>query len=56
MDEEGVSATAFTDMGWGAGGPEGEHDFTLDRPFLFSVMTDQSAGPLFVGVVNDPCQ
>ena len=56
MDEEGVSATAFTDMGWGAGGPEGERDFTLDRPFLFSVMTDQSAGPLFVGVVNDPCQ
>lgn len=56
MDEEGVAATAFTDMGWGAGGPEGEHDFTLDRPFLFSVMTDQSAGPLFVGVVNDPCR
>ena len=55
VDEEGVTATAFTDMGWGAGGPEGELDYTLDRPFLLRISgSSWNPSPLFVGVVNDP--
>lgn len=55
VDEEGVTATAFTDMGWGAGGPEGELDYTLDRPFLLRISGGSwNPSPLFVGVVNDP--
>lgn len=53
MDEEGVTATAFTAMGYGAGGPENQMDFTLDRPFLFVVKTE-SGLPLFAGIVNEP--
>lgn len=53
MDEEGVTATAFTAMGLGAGGPALEMDFTLDRPFLFKISSEDNA-PLFVGVVNHP--
>lgn len=53
MDEEGVTATAFTAMGYGAGGPEFEMDFTLDRPFLFKIDGSGST-PLFVGIVNQP--
>ncbi len=53
MDEEGVTATAFTAMGYGAGGPQNEMDFTLDRPFLFQISFDD-ATPLFVGMVNHP--
>lgn len=54
VDEEGVTATAFTDMGWGAGGPEGELDYTLDRPFLFRIGSNWNPAPLFVGIVNQP--
>jgi len=53
MDEEGVTATAFTAMGYGAGAPEHEMDFTLDRPFLFK-LTAENGLPLFAGVVNHP--
>lgn len=53
MDEEGVTATAFTAMGYGAGGPELEMDFILDRPFLFKLAGEDNT-PLFVGVVNQP--
>ncbi len=53
MDEEGVTATAFTAMGYGAGGPALEMDFILNRPFLFKLSLDGTT-PLFVGVVNQP--
>ena len=52
MDEEGVTATAFTAMGYGAGAPVLEMDFTLDRPFLFQIADGRA--PLFVGIVNQP--
>ena len=53
MDEEGVTATAFTEMGMGAGGPQEEMDFILDRPFLFKIAASGDT-PLFVGIVNQP--
>lgn len=53
MDERGVTATAFTAMGYGAGGPEYAMDFTLDRPFLFKINGDGNT-PLFAGIVNRP--
>ncbi len=54
IDEEGCTAAAFTLIdAAGAGGPEGEVDFVLDRPFLFCI-TGDSGLPLFVGVVNHP--
>lgn len=53
MDEEGVTATAFTAMDLGAGGPEFEMDFILDRPFLFKI-DGSNHTPLFVGIVNEP--
>lgn len=55
VDEEGVEAAAYTVMAVvGAGMPPMEEmDFTLDRPFLF-VITSQDDLPLFAGVVNQP--
>lgn len=54
VDEEGVTAAAFTAMAMGGSGmPEDEVDFTLDRPFLF-VLTSSQGQPLFAGVVNQP--
>ena len=55
VDEEGVEAAAFTVMAMsGAGAPPDEIeeiDFTVDRPFLFVIMSDDNL-PLFAGVVN----
>lgn len=55
VDEEGVTAAAFTAMAMGGSGmpPEDEVDFTLDRPFLF-LLTSSQGQPLFAGVVNQP--
>lgn len=55
IDEEGVTATAYTVMpAPGAGPPpEEEVDFVLDRPFLFAI-TGVDNLPLFVGLVNRP--
>ena len=55
IDEEGVEAAAFTVItGDGAAAePEREIYFTLDRPFLFAV-SSQDGLPLFAGVVNRP--
>lgn len=55
IDEEGVTAAAYTEMAMSGAGapPENEIDFTLDRPFLFA-LTDTQGLPLFVGVVNQP--
>ena len=55
IDEEGVTATAYTEM-WSNGAampPEDEIDFTLNRPFLF-VVTGADGLPLFVGIVCQP--
>ena len=56
VDEEGCEAAAYIVMMIAAGAaapPTDEVDFTLDRPFLFSV-TSQSGLPFFTGVVNQP--
>lgn len=55
IDEEGITATAYTVMStYGAPvPPEEEVYFTLDRPFIF-VITSNDNLPLFVGVVNEP--
>ena len=55
IDEEGVTAAAYTVMMTcgAARPPEDEIDFTLDRPFLFLV-TSQDNLPLFTGVVEQP--
>ena len=55
IDEEGVTAAAYTAM-MAAGEampPDEEIDFTLDRPFVFAI-TSQDGLPLFLGVVNTP--
>ncbi len=55
VDEEGVSAAAYTLMSAAGAGmpPEEEIDFTLDRPFIFVINSDNGM-PLFAGVVNQP--
>lgn len=56
VDEEGCEAAAYTLFGYTAGlqqDPPLEVDFTLDRPFLFAVLSTEGR-PLFVGIVNDP--
>ncbi|MBO4696318.1 MAG: hypothetical protein J5643_03420 [Lachnospiraceae bacterium] len=54
VDEEGVKAAAFTELQVaGMGLSTEEIDFTLDRPFLFSIQTYDNI-PLFVGVVEEP--
>ena len=54
IDEEGVEAAAFTVLEPGAPmPPKREIYFTLDRPFLFAI-SSQDGLPLFAGVVNTP--
>lgn len=57
IDEEGVIAASYTVVEMTASGlpsiPEDEIDFTLDRPFVFLV-TSQDNLPLFTGVVEQP--
>ncbi len=52
IDEKGCTASAFTLMNAaGAGAPDEEVDFILDRPFIFAI-TNVNGLPLFVGTVN----
>ena len=52
IDEEGCKASALTVMQYvGAPMPKGEVWFTLDRPFMFEIMSETDL-PLFVGIVN----
>ena len=54
VDEKGVTAASYIELGWGAGAampPEEIIDFVLDRPFIFAIATNQGV-PLFVGTVN----
>lgn len=54
IDEEGCKAASMTVMMYdGAGAPEDHVEFTLDRPFIFEIMSDTGL-PLFVGIVNNP--
>lgn len=55
IDEEGCTAAAFTQMEvcGDALPPEDEIYFTLDRPFLFVIMSDTKQ-PLFIGTVYEP--
>lgn len=54
VDEEGVKAAAFTEAQIaGMALLEDRIEFTLDRPFLFSIQTYDNI-PLFVGVVEQP--
>ncbi len=55
IDEEGVTAAAFTEMqkAGAAMPPEDEMDFILDRPFVF-VIESETGQPLFTGVLNLP--
>ena len=55
IDEEGCTAAAFTQMAvcGDALPPEDEIYFTLDRPFLFVIMSDTKQ-PLFIGTVYEP--
>ena len=54
-DEEGVEAAAYTVMMMAGASmpPDDEMDFTLDRPFLF-IIESQDDLPLFAGIVNNP--
>ncbi len=56
VDEQGVTAAAYTVMSMSGGGstmPEEVIDFVLDRPFLF-IITDAAGLPLFAGSVCQP--
>ena len=55
IDEEGVTAAAYTVMTADAGAamPDEEIDFTLDKPFIYAITTNDNL-PLFTGVVNNP--
>lgn len=54
IDEEGLEAAGYTMVAVGGiGGATREIDFTVDRPFLFLIISDTGA-PLFAGVVNTP--
>lgn len=53
IDEEGCEAAAVTVMAaaTSSGPPEEEIYFTLDRPFLFTILSD-SGLPIYMGAVN----
>lgn len=53
IDEEGCEAAAFTTFKFAAEMLEERMEFTVDRPFLFSIVSDCQL-PLFTGVVNNP--
>ena len=55
VDEEGCTAASYTVLAVEGAGilPEEEVDFTLDRPFLFAI-TSEDGLPLFVGTVYEP--
>lgn len=55
INEKGVTAAAFTDIkrAGAAPPPEEEIYFTLDRPFLFYIESEDDL-PLFAGIVNQP--
>lgn len=54
IDENGVEASAFTEMGYaGSAPPEGRADMILNRPFLYGI-TAPNGTLLFVGICENP--
>ena len=53
IDENGCKAAAVTEVVNGAGAPEVQMVFRVDRPFVFELVSETGL-PIFVGVVNDP--
>lgn len=55
IDEDGLTAAAYTLILYAGAAqpPEEKVDFTLDRPFLFYVESNDGL-PLFTGIVNEP--
>lgn len=56
IDETGGTGTAFTEMAFKAAAAADEPDdldFTLDRPFVFVIVSENGL-PLFCGIVNRP--
>ena len=54
IDEDGCRAASLTVIRLnGAAAPDGTAVFTLDRPFLFEIIS-ATGQPLFAGVVNRP--
>lgn len=54
IDEKGCKAAALTVILYdGAGMPEDNAKFILDRPFIFEIMSETGL-PIFVGIVNVP--
>lgn len=52
IDEEGVTGAAYTELAMaGAGMPQEETDFVLDRPFFFTVVSPDNS-LLFSGIVQ----
>ena len=52
IDEEGVTGAAYTELAMaGAGMPQEETDFVLDRPFFFNVVSPDGS-LLFSGIVQ----
>ena len=58
INEEGIEAAAFTDLGYsGAGMPQDHAEMILDRPFLY-VIRDDFCGfmPVFIGICENPAE
>ena len=54
IDEDGCKASSLTIMiADGAAMPDDYVYFTLDRPFIFEIMSETGL-PLFIGIVNNP--
>ena len=55
VDEKGVRAASYVEIAAAAESipPEEEVDFTLDRPFVFLLVSNDNI-PLYTGVVNQP--
>lgn len=54
IDEEGVEASAFTEIVFGSGAlPEEELEMILDRPFIYGI-TAPNGSLLFIGVCMNP--
>lgn len=56
LDEQGTKAAAATvvSMDSGSAEPVNERSVTLDRPFLFAIVENETGYPLFLGAVADP--
>ncbi len=58
INEEGIEAAAFTDLGYcGAGMPQDHAEMILDRPFLYVIRDDFCGSmPVFIGICENPAE